>query len=194
LAGPAATFEPMRRIVLSASLLLLTSTACGASDLTCEYLADPDNCWARAAAATAACLPPATETAVLASDRSSCSFADGTLIRFDDALPNRAEDLERLGFTIETGGSTCARFVDTFENRMEIEAGDYSAVSELHPGGNFELSCGNGKSYEADFGLLFECAPGTAPTDGFLVSADLVTFMISAVTTPGDLFRCAPEM
>jgi hypothetical protein len=177
---------------LRVSLLLLAPSCGGSSDLTCEYLSDPGNCWAEAAAGARACLPAATETAVLATDRASCSFADGTRIVFDDVLPDDTMDLERLGFTIEKDGSTCARFLDTFENRMELEGGDHSAVSQLHPGGRFELRCGNGKSYTSDFQLLFECAPGTQPTDGFSVTTDLVTFSILSVSTPGELFRCAP--
>jgi len=175
-------------------LALLFLAGCGGgAQLTCEYLADPANCWAAAAAAAKACLPEATETGTLSADRASCSFTDGTRIVFDDALPNDTMDLERFGFTIETSdGSNCARFLDTFENRMELEGGGHSAVSQLHPGGKFELSCGGGKSYKSDFDLLFECASGTQPTDGFEVTADLVTFMIISVSTPGDLFRCAP--
>ena len=163
----------------------------GSSQLTCEYLADPENCWAQAAAAAKACLPAATETGILAGDRASCSFTDGTRIVFDDALPNDTMDLESFGFRIEAiDGSTCARFLDTFLNRMELEAGGHSVVSQLR--GKFELICGGGKTYKSDFDLLFECAPGTQPTDGFEVTADLVYFMIISVATPGELFRCAP--
>jgi hypothetical protein len=59
----------------------------GSSQLTCEYLADPENCWAQAAAAAKACLPEDSQTGVLAADRASCNFTDGTRIVFDDALP-----------------------------------------------------------------------------------------------------------
>ncbi len=100
-------------------------------------------------------------------------------------------DLERFGFTIETDGSRCARFLDTFANRLELEAGGHSVVSQLHPGHKFELDCGD-KSYTADYGLLFECASGSQPTDGFEVAPDLVYFMIISVSTPGELFRCTP--
>jgi hypothetical protein len=173
-------------------LFLVTSCGNGAADLTCEYLADPANCWASAAAEAKACLPATAETGVLAADRSSCSFTNGARVLFDDPLPDYTEDLERFAFTIEKDDSSCARFVDTFQNRLELEAGGISATGQLHAGSRFVLSCGDGKSYEADFGLLFECAAGTQPTDGFSVAPDLVTFMIIAVTTPGELFRCAP--
>ena len=77
-------------------------------------------------------------------------------------------------------------------NRMELEAGNLSVVSELHAGREFHVHCGNGDSYESDFDLLFDCAGMgiPAPTDGFDVTADSVMFLISAVTTPGELFRC----
>ena len=40
-----------------------------------------------------------------------------------------------------SGGAECASFVDTFMNRMELEAGGELVVSELHPGGAFHLHC-----------------------------------------------------
>ena len=75
---------------------------------------------------------------------------------------------------------------------MELKAGSLGAVSELHAGSEFHLHCDNGPSYESKFDLLFTCPGGTAPTDGFSVEPNLVTFLISSVTTPGELFRCAP--
>lgn len=175
-----------------AGLLLCCSACSSKEDLTCEILSDPGNCWADKALAARACLPPATEVGVLAADRASCLYADGTRIVFDTPLPVDSFDLERLAFTIETGGAMCARFVDTFANRMELTAGGGTVVSELHAGSTFHLHCDDGTTYSSSFELLFTCPGGTAPTDGFSVEADLVTFSISAVTTPGELFRCAP--
>ena len=184
----------MNRMIGLVAALALSLGACGDSEsaLTCELLEDPDNCWAEAAALAAACLPPASETGVLSADRASCTFADGTRILFDVPLPDFTDDLESFGFTIESGGAECASFVDTFANRMELEAGGQLVISQLHAGSQFELRCGDGQSYTSDFDLLFDCAPGSQPTDGFSVEPDLVTFMIISVNTPGELFRCAP--
>lgn len=171
--------------------LLLALVGCGgAEELTCEILEDPRNCWAAAAAAAAACLPAAAEVGVLAGDRASCSWTDGTRVQFEQPLPSQTSELERLAFTIERDGTECASFVDTFMNRMELRAGELGADSELHAGGEFHLHCLEGTDYEADFDLLFTCAPWSAPTDGFEVTPTSVTFSISAVTTPGELFRC----
>lgn len=175
------------------ALALLTAigaVGCGGTPLTCEIIADPENCWAATAAEIAACLPPNTEIGEFAADRTRCTYGDGTEVVFDEALPDSTFDLERFGFTVNTGGAFCARVVDTFENRIEIESANRSAVAQLRR--DFELICGGGPTYESDFDLLFECAGQGAPppTDGFDVTPDEVFFQISSVTTPGDLFRC----
>jgi hypothetical protein len=163
---------------------------CGGSDeLTCELLADPGNCWAEAASAMAACMPARAMPATLAADRTSCTFDDGVRVVFDTPLPTDTIDLERLAFSIEVDGVECARFVDTFSNRMELTGGGETVVSEL-TGGTFRLACPD-QDFESSFDLLFTCTvSGSAPTDGFDVRPDGFTFSISAVTTPGEMFRC----
>lgn len=174
------------------AILALVLCACGGSeDLTCEILSDPSNCWATAAAAARACLPPAPEIGVLAADRASCTFSDGSRVVFEAPLPSDELDLERFAFTIEKDGATCASFVDTFMNRMELEGGGVRAVSELHGGGGFHLHCPDA-TYESSFDLLFTCPGGTAPTDGFDIEPEYVMFLIVSVSTPGELFRCEP--
>jgi hypothetical protein len=184
-------------------LLCVLGAACGDSGddedggvptetLSCEVIQDPENCWADAAADVAACVP-AGEVGVLAPDRASCTFSDGSRVVFDQPMPEFDTgfiDFESLGITFEKNGSTCARFVDTFQNRMELEAGDKAAVSELHAGGDFHLHCEGGPSYATDFStMLTEC--GTGPTDGFSVEP-VVEFRIVSVATPDPIFQCAP--
>lgn len=175
------------RITCLASLAL---ASCGGSDLTCDLLAEPTNCWATAAEAMAACMPARGTPATLATDRASCTFSDGVRVVFDAPLPNSVFDLDRLGFSIEANGATCARFVDTFMNRMELTADGDTVVSELLPGKDFHLRC-PGEDFSTNFDTLFTCTPpAVPPTDGFDVDATTFTFSLSAVTTPGELFRC----
>lgn len=176
-----------------ATACFLAPACSGSSELTCDVLADPSNCWNQAAAAAYACVS-STEIGVLASDRLSCSYSDGTLITFDEALPQRTDEvrnLDSLGFTVLSGGTQCARFVDTLNNRLEIEAGGASAVGELL-GGEFTLSCGDGSSFSTEFGTLFDCEGNgvTAPTDGFQVEPSSFEFFIRADVTSGRMFRC----
>jgi hypothetical protein len=130
--------------------------------------------------------------ATLSADRSSCTYPDASSVHFDTPLPNSTQELTRLAFDI-TGSGCSARFVDTFHNRMELTVGLDTAVSELLPGGDFQLHCPDGVTYETSFDTLFKCAPpARAPTDGFDISATMVMFTISSVSTPDPLFTCAP--
>ena len=143
--------------------LALSSAACGNSALTCDVIADPANCWAATAAEIRDCLPPNTEIGEIAADRARCTYANGTEIVFDSPLPDDIDDLENFGFTVNTNGAFCARVIDTFENRIEIESANQSAVAQLR--GNFELICGGGPTYESDFDLLFDCAAEQIPPE-----------------------------
>lgn len=185
----------MRRLIGAVFAVLIGCN--GADDeaqpLTCEILSDPGNCWAEAAAEAATCVPsPDEEIGVLEPDRASCTYTVGSRVVFDEALPLDVMDLERLALTLEKDGAKCGRFVDTFMNRMELEAGPYGAVSQLFSSERFELRCNDGRRYTSDFDLLFTCDPWTAPTDGFDVTPDSFLFMISSVATPGEMIRCAP--
>jgi hypothetical protein len=178
---------------MRAVIVTFAVAACGGSDeLTCELLADPSNCWATAAQAMADCMPARATPAVLEADRMTCTFGDGVRVLFDAPLPNSTEQLDQLAFTVVASDApdACARFVDTFHNRMELTGDGKTVVSELLPGSDFHLRCG-GKDFSTSFDTLFDCIPqGPPPTDGFEVTQTSVAFSISSVTTPGELFRC----
>jgi hypothetical protein len=174
-------------------VLILALAACGSSqDLTCALLADPNNCWAQASLAMAACVPARATPATLAADRGSCTFTDGVVVTFDAPLPTSLLDFHGVSFTVTANGAMCGRFVDQGMNKLDLSAGAQSATAQLHPDHTFELACGNGTSYAADFDLLFTCqAPARAPTDGFDVPTQTsFTFSLSSVSTPGTLFTC----
>lgn len=163
------------------------------SELTCEVLADPGNCWNQAASAAYACIPTA-EVGVLSADRLSCSYGDGTTIAFDEALPQRTDDvrnLNALAWTVRRSGTECARFVDTLNNRLELAAGGAAAFGEL-VAGEFTLSCGDGTSYSGPFDTLFDCERDgvVAPTDNFQFEPTFVEFGIRSDVTSGSMFRC----
>ncbi len=178
----------------SVAALAVALAGCKSSELSCELLADETNCWATAAVTLDDCVPDG-EIGVLAVDRASCTYGDGTTVVFDDPLPTDSFGLERLGFTIEKDGTQCARFVDTFMNRMELTGDDGTAVAELHSGGDFHLHCPDGSSYASPFDDLFDCAVAGAPipTDGFSVEADEFTFLITSIATPDAIITCTPS-
>jgi hypothetical protein len=170
---------------------ILAVAACGGPDeLTCDLLADEGNCWATAAEAMAACMPARATAATFAADRASCTFSDGVRVVFDEPLAMSTIELDRLAFSVEDGSGECARFVDTFENRMELTGGGQTVAAQLRAG-TFTLQCPDG-DFESPFDTLFDCAAIGAPppTDGFDVTPTSFEFSLSAVTTPGQLFRC----
>lgn len=167
----------------------------GGSELTCEFLADPDNCWADAARRLKACTPGDGVPAVFEADRQSCTYADGTKVLFEGPLPQDVEQIGdtfgRLAFRIEKDGQECGRFVDTFNNRMELTAGDDTVVSQLR--GDFEIICPGGQSYSSDFDRIFECAAEgiPAPTDGFDLTPTAFSFGVGASgVAPFEIVRC----
>jgi len=174
-----------------ACFVLVMAIGCGETELTCDLLADEGNCWATAAGALAACMPARATPATLEADRGSCTFSDGVRVVFDAPLPDDTIDLEGLGFSVLSGDQVCGRFVDTFQNRMELTGGGRTVVSELHPGSEFHLHCPD-EDFGSSFDRLFECAGQgiPAPTDGFDVTPTSFSFAVTSVTTPGELFRC----
>ncbi len=172
--------------------LFVVLAACGGSDdLTCAVLADPNNCWAAAAAEATTCLAMHATPGTLSADRTQCTWSDGSKVTFDAPLPDDTAQLDHLSFTA-TGPNCSWSFTDTFMNKMILTVDGKTEVSQLHPDQTFELSCDNGTSYETDFDNLFTCAGSgaRAPTDGFEVTPTSVSFTISAVNAPVPLFTC----
>jgi hypothetical protein len=186
----------MRSSLHSVVLLLLVLSGCSSSKLTCGLLKDDSNCWAEAALATSECLPSG-EVGLLSADRTSCTFSGGARVVFDAPLPTDdfgLTNLDELGVTLErSDGTTCARFVDTHENRQELTAGGDVVVTELHSGTTFHLHCGDGHTYETSFDSLIACASdGTTPlpSGGVTVTPESVDFRVASVATPDTIFRC----
>ena len=172
-------------------LVLIWLAACGGGgDLTCEQLADPTNCWAKAATAAAACLTSRATPAKLSADRTTCTWDDGSKVVFDAPLPADTIDLDHL--TFDASGAGCSwHFTDTFHNDMLLTVNGKTEESTLHPDHTFELACDDGNSYTADFDLLFTCAaPAAPPTDGFSIDTTGVTFTLDAVNLSRPLFTC----
>lgn len=174
----------MRTVVMLAAL-----SACGGNDLTCKQLADPNNCWAKAAADATACIAMRTQPGAFAADRASCTWSDGTTVTFDAPLPQTTMDLDHLSFDV-LGPSCSWSFTDTFHNHMELTVGDKTETATL-ANGTFTLGCDDGTDYSTSFNSLLSCAaPARAPTDGFELTNTSFQFTISAVNAPTPLFTC----
>lgn len=174
------------RAMRAAVLAILSGCGGGGGALTCELLAEPDNCWAEAASAFAACLPQ--PQGVLAPDRASCTFPDGVRVVFEPALPVSGLDLDHVAVTVlASGGDECGRFVDTGMNRQELTAGGETVTGELR-GGEFHLRCGDDE-LSTSFDALLQCPP-PLPSAGLQLTSTGVTFIAASAATPMPVFRC----
>ena len=99
-------------------MVFLLVAACGGSDeLTCAVLADPNNCWAAAAAEATTCLAMHATPGTLSADRTQCTWSDGSKVVFDAPLADDTAQLDHLSFTA-TGPNCSWSFTDTFMNKM----------------------------------------------------------------------------
>lgn len=170
-------------------VVLAAVAACGSNDLTCKQLADPTNCWAKAATEATACVAMRDTPGMLAADRNTCTWGDGTTVHFDAPLPASTGELDHLTFDV-TGPGCSWGFTDTFHNHLELTVGTKTEVSEVD-NGTFRLTCDDGTSYEMKFATLYTCAaPARPPTDDFEVDATSFQFTISAAGAPVPLFTC----
>lgn len=171
-------------------LLPLPLAACSSSsDLTCALLASPSNCWAAATTQAAACLAMHATPGALSADRTSCTWSDGSMVTFDQALPQSTTELDHLAFTVTAPGCTWS-FDDTFMNDMALTVAGKTESSELSDG-TLDLICAGGPTYSASLDTVASCAaPARVPTDGFDVEPTSFSFTLSAVNAPTPLFTC----
>lgn len=165
--------------------------ACGHDQktLTCQLMADPTNCWAKATSAASDCLPMRDVVGALAADRKSCTWPDGTSVAFDEALPDDRTQLTSLAMSFRSAdGSECARFEDSFDSHLDLSAGGEDVVVEIRAA-DLEMECGD-TTFITTANSTSLCTPGTVPTDGFQLTETSFQLTLVAVTTPGPFFTC----
>jgi hypothetical protein len=141
-------------------LVAVLIAGCGGSDeeLSCEYLASPDNCWKTTATAATSCLPAEAETGVLAADNASCTYASGHVIAFASPLvlplPNNAE----WNFTVTANGTDCLHYVDSNDG-FELTVGSDTVSEELAGAAGLELTCPNSTTFGNSSALALLSCP-----------------------------------
>lgn len=160
---------------------LVLLAACGGESgapLTCEVLAQPDNCWAVAVGQLQNALPFRNMTL---QGRSSCISGDVNFINFDEPLPQTTAEVKHLGFFASNGSTV--HFQDTGMNKIIL--GDVTLSLLL---GVYTLDCGDGEVYSANVNDIISCMP---PTDGFEVTPTSFSFTLVAPGVPNPLFTCS---
>jgi hypothetical protein len=149
---------------LLVALLGGLALGCGDSDddeetvdsLDCAWL-EGNNCWKTTLAGATACVPAVGDTGVLTADGSTCTYASGHVVTFDEPLilpvPN---DGYYFRFTLTQNGQECLRFVET-ERSMTVTVGGES-VEQTTNGLRVGVTCPDGSSVSnGDAFSLLEC-------------------------------------
>jgi len=143
--------------------------------LDCEWLAEPDNCWATTHdAAIDACEPP-EEEGMLSADHSLCTFSDGTTITFDEPLNLEGDSgPDDIDLTITSGTSTC-RFVSNVD-AVALTVDDQTAAN-TYDGFTSYMECPDGSVYgPADAFDLLECDWNNLPGSIYSWTSTSITF------------------
>lgn len=174
--------------------------ASGVAPFECATLSDPAQCWNRLVAELHACTPSGVGT--LNAERTECTYADGTTVRFAGAVPTTGD--YRPTFTVLDGaGVECGSFSSGGLALGVVSVGAGSASLQQEPGPRLRLSCRDGDvesvAFDAPFDEISGCAgevePLVPPGYNALFGEGFVRIQIIADgdSGPEPLVDCAHE-
>jgi hypothetical protein len=156
---------------------------------TCEILADPSLCWTVAVADLYDCVPD--EVGTLSADRTFCSYANGTVIEFQSALPTSTNNFFPDLTVRRADASVCATFRESSGTR-QTTAGTITADFFQEPGPKLTLRC-NGEVVMTDsFSNVLDCASAGIPLPSWSANLDdtSASLSVGAVGQSSTLFQC----
>jgi hypothetical protein len=134
-----------------------------------------------------------TETGELSTDRTNCTFADGTVVELAQPLPTS----DTLPFYPQVtvrrpDGSVCATFSESSGTRL-VTAGEVTASFSQEPGPTLTMRCDGEVVFSEGFSDVLACASESVPLPSW--SADLdetsASLTVAALGRSGPLFSCA---
>ena len=174
-------------IRISVLLMCVSATvACGGADkIGCDWFSGP-NCWKESVAAAYQCTTDG-ERPVLSADRKTCTYTDGTEVRFTAALPDAGGLADyQWEFEIVKGGTACASYRELGSDGdggfvLTTSLGEFR---EEVSGTNLVIDCPTGGSVQINAFDAFECDFSQLPGH----SAGLTSFTL--LGAQGALFSC----
>ena len=156
----------MRKTGWTFLLVFLSLLGCGSKDsapktvqIGCEWLAS-DNCWQSSLALVATCVDQSA-TCVFSSDRSECTYPDGTLVSISPPFPTSDQvDLSSaLDVVIHTKGAECASLHLPSGGKstgfsLRTSAGTFSESGDAK---GVRYTCPDGTIYAMDLSTAYSC-------------------------------------
>ena len=138
------------------------------------------------------CVPPGTERGVLSADRASCTYTDGTTVRFLAPAPSTTDDIT-WHFALEKNGERCFEYEST-EGVARYASGSQTVRLEASAFRGISLTCPDGTLYRnPDAFSVFDCS--TVFGSSYRATTDEVSFSFLGLDGAGsdqrDMFDCA---
>lgn len=132
-----------------------------AEALSCEFF-EADNCWREALLEAAACVPGSEDRGMFNADLTSCTYADGSTVTFDEPAQVPQGDEVLWDFTVSTpSAEACASFYDDTElgsgsGSIELTTAS-GTVTESLVGTTLTVTCPEGDRYRGSSFSLLQC-------------------------------------
>ncbi len=169
-------------------------------EIDCSWFAGP-NCWKDSVAAAYTCVAP-DATGTFDAARETCTYADGTTVRFAEPVPGSLENYDwRFDIGPASGGSACMSFAEQEDaSGSEVELvtslGTFREVTTLSDtDGTLRIECPDGVRYQIGVIAALQCELSTLPGNVAVLSTGTVRFnFLGRSSTEGNLISCSDNL
>ena len=144
---------------------LAGAISCGSDPpdtLTCEWLAQVDNCWKTTVRAAGNCLPPEADRGALSANNATCTHPNGQIVTFNPPPVLTSDEDPITNFTVSSAnGGTCVSWQEMGDSGFTLTVDGVGSFRESTSGFAMNVTCPDGTSYHAGNALnLLNCDTG----------------------------------
>ena len=177
----------------AAWLLVAVAINCGGSSsggssgsLDCAWLAS-DNCWKMTARQAESCLPPPSPSGTFSADKSTCTYATGTVVTFTPALVLPASTSTPWNFTVANGATPCLTYKEDAGKALTLTVMGQT-FTETPAGAGINVKCPDGSTFGTSNALpLISCPGGSlGGFPGIIYSGTSTSLSLGLINTSAD--------